>query len=136
MTASILTSTKKVLGIAEDDTSFDIDVITHINTVFSTLEQLGIGPIMGFMIEDAGATWSDFLGSDPKLNAVKSYVYLRVRLLFDPPATSYLISAFEKQVEQLEWRLNVTRENLLWRPPLTPEELLATPVDGGNARGA
>lgn len=115
METSILISTKKVLGIAEDYTAFDLDIITHINTVFSTLAQLGVGPSEGFMIEDDSAMWSDFVTNvaqidDMQFNAIKSYIYLRVRLLFDPPATSYLIEAFERQIKELEWRLNVHRE--------------------------
>lgn len=115
METSILISTKKVLGIAEDYTAFDLDIITHINTVFSTLAQLGVGPSEGFMIEDDSAMWSDFVTNvaqidDMQFDAIKSYIYLRVRLLFDPPATSYLIEAFERQIKELEWRLNVHRE--------------------------
>ena len=107
MIQSILESTKKILGIEAEYTPFDVDIITHINSVFSTLNQLGIGPANGFMIEDAAPTWDDFLGDDPRFNAVKSYVYLRVRLLFDPPTTSYLMTALNEQVKELEWRLNV-----------------------------
>jgi hypothetical protein len=108
---SILTSTKKVLGITEDYTPFDVDILMHINSVFSTLHQLGIGPTAGFSIEDATPTWSDFLGDDDRLNSVKTYVYLKVRLAFDPPGTSYLIQAIERQAQELEWRLNIVREN-------------------------
>lgn len=117
MSASILNSIKKILGIAEDYEHFDIDVITHINTVFSTLNQLGIGPDSGFMIEDATSTWEDFLGDDPRLNNVKTYVYLRVRLLFDPPTTSFAIEAMNKQIEEMEWRINTQRESTSWVPP-------------------
>lgn len=114
MSDSILTSTKKILGIGEDYTEFDLDIITHINTVFSTLNQLGIGPADGFMIENAEPVWADFLGTDKNLNAVKTYVYLRVRMLFDPPTTSYLINALDEQRKELEWRLNVKREEETW----------------------
>lgn len=120
MTTSILTSIKKILGIGETDTSFDTDVIIHINSVFSTLNQLGLGPEEGFMIEDATATWDAFFGSDPRLSAVKTYVYLRVRLLFDPPSTSYLIEAMQSQSKELEWRLNVQREGESWTDPTLP----------------
>lgn len=125
MSDSILTSTKKILGIDVAYLAFDLDIITHINSVFSTLTQLGVGPEEGFMIADAEAEWVDFLGADLELNAVKTYVYLRVRLLFDPPTTSYLIAAFEKQVEELTWRLNVKREATLWTDPdpvLVPDD--------------
>lgn len=111
--ASILTSTKKVLGIEEDYKAFDVDIIMHINTAFSTLAQLGIGPHDGFSIEDDTPTWSDFLGSDIRLNPVKSYIFLRVRLLFDPPGTSYLIESLRRQAEEMEWRLSAYRENEL-----------------------
>jgi hypothetical protein len=89
----------------------------HINSVFVTLNQLGIGPENGFAIEDALPTWADFLGDDLRYNSVKTYVYLRVRLLFDPPATSFLISAMKEQVQELEWRLNVHREGESWTNP-------------------
>jgi hypothetical protein len=111
MEDSILNSTKKILGIADDYTAFDLDIITHINTAFSTLAQLGIGPIEGFFIEDDGAIWDDFFTDDPRFNSIKSYIFLKVRMLFDPPTTSYLIDSMERQIEQLEWRLNVVREN-------------------------
>ena len=110
MTDSILTSTKKILGIDEDYEAFDVDVVTHINGVFSTLNQLGIGPEEGFMIDDKSDLWSDFLGDNLRLNNVKTYMYLRVRMLFDPPTTSYLIEALNTQVKELEWRINVNRE--------------------------
>jgi|SRR5580765_2981461 len=117
MELSILTSTKKILGIAEDYTVFDLDIITHINTAFSTLTQLGVGPSNGFMIEDESATWDDFIVDDLQYNSVKSYVFLRVRQLFDPPSTSYLIAAYDKQIQELEWRLNVHREETGWVDP-------------------
>lgn len=128
MEQSILISTKKILGVPEDYTVFDLDILTHINTAFSTLTQLGVGPANGFMIEDETAVWSDFLpdyptdsgsssGDDHRYNSVKSYVFLKVRQLFDPPATSYLISAVEKQLQELEWRLNAHREDLDWVDP-------------------
>jgi hypothetical protein len=114
---SILTSTKKVLNLAADYEAFDQDVIMHINSVFSTLNQLGVGPEVGFMIEDASSTWDAFLGIDPRLNHVKTYVYLRVRILFDPPQTGHHMSAMEKQITELEWRLNVQREETMWTDP-------------------
>lgn len=139
MEQSILTSTKKILGIAEDYTVFDLDIITHINSVFSTLTQLGVGPTNGFMIEDADPLWIDFFQDDNnfQLNAVKSYVFLRVRQFFDPPSTSYLITAMEKQIEQLEWRLNARREETEWvdpNPIILPEDDFGDEVtlDGGG----
>ncbi len=116
MEDSILKSTKKTLGVDPDYTVFDQDIIMHINSAFATLNQLGLGPEMGFMITDNTAKWSDFL-IDPKSNSVQTYVYLKVRLLFDPPTTSYVIAAFEKQITELEWRLNVRREETNWVDP-------------------
>jgi hypothetical protein len=114
---SILKSTKKILGLADDYDAFDLDVITHINTAFSTLTQLGVGPDAGFMIEDDSSKWSEYIDSGPQLNQVKTYVYLKVRMLFDPPATSYLIAAFERQLEEVVWRINILREGTDWVDP-------------------
>lgn len=117
MEQSILISTKKILGIAADYTAFDLDIMTHINAAFSTLTQLGVGPAEGFMIENDKDEWYDFIENDPQLNTVKSYVFLKVRQLFDPPTTSYLISAVEKQIQEFEWRLNTSREATEWVDP-------------------
>jgi hypothetical protein len=122
MEQSILTSTKKILGIAEDYTVWDLDIITHINSAFSTLTQLGVGPSVGYMIQDEEDLWVDFFEGvvDHQYNSVKSYVFLKVRQLFDPPTTSYLISAVERQIQELEWRLNVHREETGWTDPNPP----------------
>lgn len=118
---SILTEIKKTLNLGPTDTSFDTDVILHINSVFSILSQVGIGPANGFSIVDDTATWETFLGSDnPLFNNVKSYMYLKVRLLFDPPQNSFTIAAYEKLAQELEWRLNVTREGESWTDPTVP----------------
>ena len=113
----ILPTIKKLLGLAESYEAFDVDVMLHINSAFGTLTQLGIGPVEGFMIEDAEAVWSTFLGDDLRLNSVKTYVYFRVRMIFDPPATSFVIEALTKQIQELEWRLNVVREETQWVDP-------------------
>jgi hypothetical protein len=113
---SILTSVKKILGQAESDTSFDVDIVLHINSVFAVLDQLGVGPAGGFVIEDSTATWDDFV-TDTRMNSVRTYVYLRVRLLFDPPSTSFVIDSMNKQIAELEWRLNVVREGDSWVDP-------------------
>lgn len=107
MADSILNSTKKALGLDAGYDAFDPDIIMHINSVFSTLQQLGVGPEDAFAIEDESSTWDSFIGSNKNINSVKSYMYLRVRLLFDPPATSFAIAAFEKQIKEVEWRLSV-----------------------------
>ena len=114
---SILDDTKKILGIDAEYTAFDLDVITHINTVFANLQQLGIGPTEGFMIEDSASKWEEFLGTDKNLNPVKTYVYLRVRMLFDPPTTSFHLASLDEQRKELEWRLNVYREEDAWTSP-------------------
>lgn len=129
---SILTSTKKVLGIVKEDTTFDLDVTLHINATFGTLEQLGIGPVGGFMIADASAVWDDFLGARLPYNMVKSYVYLSVRLLFDPPTTSYLIDALQSQKKEYEWRLNVVRESTEWVDPDDADLPDDNILDGGG----
>ena len=127
MTDSILLTTKKALGLAEDYSAFDPDIIMHINSVFASLVTLGIGPEVGFAIEDETKTWNDFT-SDVRLNSVKSYMYLKVRLMFDPPTTSFVLNALQEQLKELEWRMNVYREVYA-----TPDQLLMTTViDGGE----
>lgn len=103
---SILTSIKKLLGVTEDYTQFDQDIIMHINTVFLNLNQIGVGPEEGFVIEDDTSDWSDFIGDDVRLQAVKTYVYLKVKLLFDPHAlSSPVIESMNRTIAELEWRL-------------------------------
>ena len=131
MTNSILQNTKKVLGIAPDYTVFDEDILMHINTTLGTLTQIGLGPAEGFRVQDADATWEDFLGDDLRLLSVKTYVYLRVRLLFDPPATSFTIEALERQLREIEWRLSVTRESDAWIDP-DPPHIEDVVYDGGT----
>ena len=120
MSDSILTSVKKVLGLDEAYDAFDIDIIMHINSALSTVGQLGVGPVDGFSIADATATWDDFLNGDLSFNDVKSYIYMRVRMLFDPPTNPRLYTAIETQVREVEWRINITRE-------FTPFEALYPP---------
>lgn len=110
MDSSILTSIKKLLGLSEEDTSFDQDIIMHINTVLNILAQLGVGPANGFSIEDDGAIWSDYLGETTNLELIKSYIYMKVRLMFDPPTSSILADAMNKNISELEWRINVTAD--------------------------
>ncbi len=142
MEQSILKNVKKILNVSVDDDVFDLDIITHVNSTFSTLYQLGIGPSEGFMIEDDTALWASFLGSDPRLlNQVKTYVYLKTRILFDPPtASSFVMGAIEKQITELEWRLNTHREETSWADPdpnlpALPEDRFGNPavIDGGGA---
>lgn len=108
---SILTSIKKLLGISKEYTHFDDDIIMHINSVFMTLTQLGVGPSEGFIIEDDSALWTDFIEDVIKLQAVKSYMYLKVKLLFDPPLSSAVIESTNRMISEFEWRLNVEAES-------------------------
>lgn len=109
---SILTSIKKLLGIAEEYEHFDSDLIMHINSVFMVLNQLGVGPVEGFSITDKTETWEDFTQNNQMIQSVKSYVYLKVRLLFDPPSSSAAMDAINRQISELEWRLNVAVDTL------------------------
>lgn len=104
---SILGSVKKMLGLTEDYEHFDSDIIMHINSVFTILHQLGVGPDNGFFIMDDTANWSDYTGDDVLLNSVKSYMYLKVKILFDPPASSTAMEAANNMIREFEWRLNV-----------------------------
>lgn len=105
---SILTSIKKLLGIAEEYEHFDPDIVMYINSAFSVLTQLGVGPEEGFRIEDASKTWSEFLYDDPRLEMVRTYVYLKVKQAFDSNSSSAaVIEAINRQIQELEWRINV-----------------------------
>lgn len=108
---SILTSIKKLLGMTEDYTAYDDQIIIHVNSVFMILTQLGIGPEDGFTIKDKEAIWNDFVSDETKLELVKSYVYLKVKLLFDPPSNSSVIESINRQINEFEWRLNVKSES-------------------------
>jgi hypothetical protein len=105
---SILTSIKKLLGIESDVTNFDGEITLHINSVLMILNQLGIGEVL--VIEDSSSTWSDFLGQATYLELVKSYTYLKVRILFDPPTVGALVKAMEDQINQFEYRLCLQAE--------------------------
>ena len=105
---SILTSIKKLLGITEEYENFDQDIIMHINSAFMILNQLGVGPKSGFSINDKGSTWDEFIPERSNLEAVKTYVHLKVKLMFDPPLSSTVIEAIKSQINELEWRLNVS----------------------------
>ena len=107
---SILTSVKKLLGIAEEYTQFDTDIIIHVNTIFMALQQMGIGPNDGFSITDENDLWTDFMEDSILLNSVKTYMYLRVKLLFDPPLTSSTVDSFNKLISELEFRMNSKAE--------------------------
>ena len=107
---SILTSIKKMLGITEEYEHFDSDLIIHINSVFMILTQLGVGPPSGFSIQDKSTTWKEFISDETKLQLVKSYMHMKVKLLFDPPLSSAVLASMEKMIAEAEWRLNVAAE--------------------------
>lgn len=109
MEESILITIKKLLGIAEEYTNFDTDIIVHINSAFMVLQQLGVGPEEGFSIEDADTTWTEFV-STSNFELVKSYIYLKVRLMFDPPNSSAMIESVNRQINEFEWRLQVAAD--------------------------
>lgn len=106
MSSSILNDVKHNLGLFADQTAFDKDVIIHVNSVLATLTQLGVGPIEGYQITGPENTWTEFV-NDPRLNSVMSYVFLKVKLMFDPPTTGFLTTAMERQIQELEYRINV-----------------------------
>lgn len=108
---NILASIKKLLGINNDITVFDADIILHINTVFASLAQMGVGPKdghghnIGFKLSDGSEDWSEFTSDDILIENVKTYVYIKVKMVFDPPTSSALIDAYTAQARELEWRL-------------------------------
>lgn len=111
MEESILISIKQLLGLTKEYTVFDPAIIIHINTVFMTLNQLGVGPAEGFRIEDDMEVWHSYIQEEDNLESVKTYIYLKVKLLFDPPLNSSIITAMQQQINELEWRLNVEAES-------------------------
>lgn len=117
MDNSILNNIKKLLGIPESDTAFDVDIIIHINSVFMALQQLGVGPETVFEITDNTTEWSSFLIDPVMYSAVKSYIYLKVRSVFDPPGTSFHGAAIKEQIQELEWRLMI-------QVPIPPEPIV------------
>lgn len=110
MSESILTSIKKLLGITEEYEQFDPDIIMHINSVFMILTQMGVGPSKGFRISDKTAVWSDYITNDQNLDSVKSYIHLKVKLLFDPPLSSSVMECMKQLISELEWRLYTESE--------------------------
>ena len=112
MEDSIVVTIKKMLGLEDDYTPFDTDVIVQINAALMSLTQLGVGPKEGFLVTDYSETWSDFITSEVKLGAVKTYIYLKVKMMFDPPTNSYVMDAMKQQAEEIGWRLNVQAESV------------------------
>ena len=114
ITDSILDSIKKLLGPGVEHTFFDSDLIMHINSAFMILNQIGIGPSSPFRITGSEATWQDFIPDQENYQSVIDYVYLRCKLIFDPPTSSFVLSSFKEQQQELEWRLNVMAETPTW----------------------
>jgi len=108
---SILISIKKMLGIGEDDTNFDNELIIHINGAITIIMQLGVGPISGFAITDSSQVWTDFIGERKDLELIKTAIYLLVRLMFDPPQNSFLVNSIQKQIDEYCWRIEVQSNN-------------------------
>lgn len=124
MEQSILTSTKKLLGIGDDYTAFDLDILTHINSTFAIVQQLGVGPADGVVVEDSAMNWSDLELPLNQLSLLKSYMFLRVRTLFDPVGSGFLIAAMERQLAEYEHRLSMERENAIPAPVSPPYRTL------------
>jgi hypothetical protein len=138
MEQSILKSTKKILGVGDDDPSFDLDIITHINAAFSDLHDIGVGPVEGFVIEDDTIAWTTYLTDKVQLSRAKTVVFFKTRLAFDPPASSYHLTAMQEGLKEAMWRLNTNREATEWvdpDPTVDPEAdpVVVPPVlDGGD----
>lgn len=108
---SILISIKKLLGIQADYKNFDTDIIIHINSVFAILNQLGIGPTQGYKIEGESETWDDYIPDGKDIEDVKTYIYLKVKLVFDPALSGTVMEANKDVIRELEWRLNMNHES-------------------------
>ena len=104
---SILSTIKKMLGLDDEYNAFDIDIVVHINTAFMILNQLGVGPTAGFAILGKEEIWDDYLDQGANLESVKSYIYMKTRLAFDPPISSAAIASMNQMISELEWRINV-----------------------------
>lgn len=128
---SILLTTKRSLGLEADYSPFDGEIIIHINSVLATLNQLGIGPAGGMLVTGTDETWTDFLVrvsetiADPRLNHVKSYMHMRVKMLFDPPNVGYVLTAYEKMIQEAEWRIMVAQDDII--NPLPPPDTTTDP---------
>ena len=122
MADSVFSSVKKVVGLLGDDGSFDEDILLHINSVVSTLRQLGLSIPSDFYVRDDVQTWRDLLGEFRDLDLVKSYMTMKVRLMFDPPSSSFGLKSMEEMVKEYEWRINVLTDQPYSVPvPLSPE---------------
>lgn len=112
MGESILATIKKMLGLEADYTPFDTDIIVLINSAFMTLNQLGVGPKEGFCIKDFTSTWGEFVTNNIMMNSVQEYVYMKVKMIFDPPGNSFVMSAMQERCKEYETRLNIQAESV------------------------
>lgn len=117
MAESILDSVKQALGVPVAQEAFDSELVMHINSVLADLTQIGVGPAAGFLVMNNADTWDEFIADDFRYNSVKSYTFLRVKTLFDPPPTSFVLDAMKEQIREFEWRLNAAREETNWVDP-------------------
>lgn len=129
---SILHDVKQMIGQEWDDSSYDLDIMVHINSVFFDLNQIGVGPKDGFSILDATTKWDAYIGASKNLLAVKSYIYIRVRLLFDPPTNGFLVTSLNEQVAKLEWRLMVECDPV---PMVISEDEALEPIENTDIDG-
>ena len=106
MEENILNSIKKLLGIPEDYTAFDQDIMIHINSVFMILSELGVGPSNGYSLKDGTEKWGDFISDDENLEGIKTYVYMKVKTIFDPPLNSAVLASMKELIREFEWRIN------------------------------
>ena len=106
MEENILNSIKKLLGIPEDYTAFDQDIMIHINSVFMILSELGVGPSNGYSLTDGTEKWGDFISDDENLEGIKTYVYMKVKTIFDPPLNSAVLASMKELISEFEWRIN------------------------------
>lgn len=130
MSNSVLTNTKQALGYSEDYTAFDFDIILFINSTFATLNDLGVGPEDGFAIADKTTQWEEFLGDDLRLNSVKTYVYLKVRILHDPPKDQVVMDAYQALIEENTWRICSLQDRKKYTVPFVPDPF-SSEIDGG-----
>lgn len=112
MNESILNTIKTMIGLSPDDAEFNTDILVFVNSALMTLRQIGIGPQNGFSVSDSTQTWSEFIEDIRYYESVKSYIYLKVRLMFDPPATSYVSEQMKTEIQEIEWRLKVEKEEI------------------------
>ena len=130
---SILVTVRESLGLqADDDNSFSDELIMLINSSLADFAQLGVGPSTGFSITGEEETWDDLLGGDPRLNNVQSLLFLKVKMLHDPPETGYLVTSYEKLIEKAEWRVMIAADEIInpWVEPV--EEIDDIWLDAGD----